>query len=102
MPGHQYRVRVEEVDADGQILSEPKAFEFSAAIHDDLQQILGRLQGRFALNADETACMVLGLKLLGEVVMKQRKTEPFKALHPHIGSFIQALKSEAMVKLASD
>ena len=78
MRQHHYKVTLEALDGDnpGQSLS------FTGQSHDEIIGLLARIGCREGLTQDETAAMLVGLKLLGEVAMTHRKTPPFDALQP--------------------
>jgi len=54
-----------------------------------------RVGCRESLPRDETAAMLAGPRLLGEVAMSHRKMPPFDALQPALRDFIMVLKDKA-------
>ncbi|WP_409422298.1 DUF3861 domain-containing protein [Pseudaeromonas sp. ZJS20] len=91
MNQHHYRVTLEALDGEnvGQTLS------FEGKSHDEIISLLDRVGCRDGLTQDETAAMLVGLKLLGEVAMTHRKMPPFDALQPALRDFIMVLKGKA-------
>ncbi|MFM2288858.1 MAG: hypothetical protein RL684_2001 [Pseudomonadota bacterium] len=92
MKQHTYRVTVEHLaDAKGTpVTADPLVF--TARNHDDLFSIVARSRGSGRLDADDSAAMVMGLKLLGEIVLEHRDEPPFSELRPALGAFIKELK----------
>ena len=96
MKQHTYRITVEHLaDAKGQPASAPPLV-FGARNHDDLLAIVARARSGSRLGDDDSAAMVLGLKLLGEIVLEHRDESPFSELRPALGVFIKALKEGKM------
>jgi hypothetical protein len=92
MKQHTYRITVEHLaDAKGEPAS-AAPLVFSARNHDDLLAIVARARSGSRLGADDSAAMILGLKLLGEIVLEHRTESPFSELRPALGGFIKALK----------
>jgi len=90
--GHLYRITVEHVeDAKGNAVETPP-LTFEARNHDDLFPIVARMRTRVIFEPDEAAALAIGLKLLGEVMLKHREHELFAPLRPHYTEFIKRLK----------
>lgn len=96
MKQHSYRITVEHLaDAKGAPV-DAAPLVFKARNHDDLLAIVARARTGARLDADDAAAMVLGLKLLGEIVLEHRDEPPFGALRPALGEFIKAIKQGAL------
>ena len=99
MNSYRYRVTVDALtDATGQPLEEPRRLSFAAANHDDLLAIAERVRARdlgleTPLSADETAAMVIGMKLLSEVALVHRKESFFAETREALGRFVRELKA---------
>lgn len=94
--GHQYRITLEPVGSDPSAV--PKAGDplvFMHKNHDDLKLIVERARQTSGLDADAAAAMAVGLKLLAEVMLKQRGNPLFDVLRDPIREFIQSLKSRS-------
>jgi len=92
MKQHTYRVTVEHLaDAKG-VPAVAGPLVFCARNHDDLFAIVARSRASGRLDADDSAAMVVGLKLLGEIMLEHRDEQPFSDLRPALGAFIKALK----------
>ena len=106
MNSYRYRVTVEQVaDGKGQPV-EGKSLVFEAACHDEMLGIVDRVrERRVVANANAAAAMAVGLKLLGEVAIAERKDPMFAEVHAALGNFIRALKArtaaDATVEVAS-
>ena len=93
MKQHTYRITVEHLaDAGGEPVSR-EALVFAARNHDDLYSIVEKSRRRGLLNADDSAAMVIGLKLLGEIALEHRDEPPFDQLRAPLGAFIKSLKA---------
>ncbi|MBY5921101.1 DUF3861 domain-containing protein [Ferrimonas balearica] len=92
MKGHLYQFTVEhQEDAKGQAVQQAP-LEFQVRNHDDLFHIIERLEGKLGLDQQDTVAFAVGLKLFGEVMMKNRNVELFKAFKPHFTEFMKQLK----------
>ncbi|MDO9419865.1 MAG: DUF3861 domain-containing protein [Herminiimonas sp.] len=92
MSAHNYRVTLEYLGGKhaGSELHAPVQFEVGN--HDDLFNIIERVQGAQLTDADTAAAMALGMKLFGEVMLKHRKDPLFEQLQPAFREFIGAFK----------
>jgi Domain of Unknown Function with PDB structure (DUF3861) len=92
MKGHLYRVTVEHLeDPKGNaVVADPLSFQ--ARNHDDLLPIVARMRARGMFEPDEAAALAIGLKLFGEVMLRNREHELFAPLQPHFAEFIKRLK----------
>lgn len=94
--GHQYRITLEPLVSDrsaGPEAGDPLVFMHEN--HDDLELIVGRARQTSGLDADAAAAMAVGLKLLAEVMLKQRGNPLFDVLRDPVREFIQSLKSRS-------
>ena len=93
---HHYRLRLEHLApaAPEQPTHEPLTVEFDN--HDDIFQIIDRLEGRqiFATPGQATE-FAIGLKLFGEVMLKNREHPLFAELRPAFSEFMKRLKGGA-------
>ena len=93
MKEHLYRVRLEQLDgASPETASRQLQLDFSN--HDDIFGIIDREgPGRFgSLSAHDAALFIVGLKLLGKVLMENRKNELFSAFSTHFVDFMKKVK----------
>jgi hypothetical protein len=93
---HHYHLRLEHLAsaAPDQPTHPPVELDFDN--HDDIFQIIERLEGRqlFATPGQATE-FAIGLKLFGEVMLKNREHPLFAELRPAFGEFMKRLKSGA-------
>lgn len=98
MPRQEYRITVEHlgtdhISPDNAPQAGGASLQFTAFSHDEIIGLLERVGQRAPLQGDETAAMLTGLKLLGEVVMTHRQYAPFRDLQGALKDFIMVLKS---------
>lgn len=86
---HQYKVRVEAVDA----AATEAPIEFTFASHDDLKVILERMQQKPVVAGEEGTAFAVGLKIFSGVLLAHRSEELFRELAEHFGVFMRKLKS---------
>ena len=87
----RYRITVEAISP----ASEGDTLQFEADNHDDIIAIARRMNGRFDLDEDTSKSFAIGLKLLGEVVLKNRTREPFSAIRPAMAEFMKSVKGNS-------
>ncbi|TCI01723.1 DUF3861 family protein [Corallincola luteus] len=92
MKGHLYRFTIEHIeDKQGNSLAlSPLTFE--ARNHDDILNIVEVMKGKMALDETDATAFAVGLKLFGEVMLKNSKNELFKQFRPHLNHFMKELK----------
>ena len=91
---HRFRVTVEPLDAAD---AHPEPLQFEVENHDDVVAIAHRMEGRFDLDQANSRAFAIGLKLFGEVVLKNRTREPFSQIRPAMAEFMKAVKRPATV-----
>ncbi|MGL5385439.1 MAG: DUF3861 domain-containing protein [Serratia sp. (in: enterobacteria)] len=94
MPGHRFRITVEALtDRKGEPVDKPELV-FEVENHDDILEIVERIQGREDLNFGEqnSAAFAVGLKLFSEVMMEHRKHPLFAPLRDSFKAFMIGLK----------
>lgn len=95
MKNHHYRITVEHLSTpDGQAVDVPGTLQFECGAHDDILALVQRSRQRSDFDADTAAAFTVGLKLLGEVILKNRKHPLFEELGPQFGQFMKRLKSQ--------
>ncbi|WP_319523876.1 DUF3861 domain-containing protein [uncultured Desulfosarcina sp.] len=95
MAQHKYRITVESMTvADNGDSTNAKNFQFEVENHDDILQVVERLQGRGDFDPGTAAAFGLGLKLFGEVMLKNKDNSLFSSLQPHFGQFMRTLKKD--------
>ena len=95
MKNHHYRITVEHLSTpDGQAVDVPGTLQFECGAHDNILALVQRSRQRGDFDADTAAAFTVGLKLLGEVILKNRKHQLFEELGPQFGQFMKRLKSQ--------
>jgi hypothetical protein len=87
------RITVEPTAAPREDAVLPPPLSFEAANHDDIVAIVQRVRANAGLEPDDAASVAIGLKLLGEVVLKQKDNALFDPLRPAIREFVGRLKA---------
>jgi len=75
--GHQYRITVEEVNPTNQ----------------DMLHIVENVKNHSGLEDDDAVRAGVAIRLLGPVLMKNRKDSLFVDFFPHFKTFMQKIKS---------
>jgi hypothetical protein len=93
MKGHLYRITVEHLEDNkgNPVARAPMVFE--TRNHDDLFNIVERVQAKELFDPEEARSFAIGLKLFREVMLHNRGNEVFTELDPHMSEFMKALKS---------
>ena len=92
MKGHLYKIQIEKIeDFKGQAVMEPPLV-FTTRNHDDLMSIVEKMKSRPELSAEDATDLAIGLKLFGEVMLRNRELPLFADMQPALGSFIKKLK----------
>ena len=92
MKGHLYRLTLEHLeDPKGNPVDKPP-MQFEVKNHDDLYDIVEKVQNKGLFDADEATALAIGLKLFREVMLHHRDNAVFKELDPHFSEFMKAFK----------
>ena len=83
--GHHFRITVMAADT-------PAALSFDHVNHDDIIAIAGRVCAGSGLDPDITAATAIGLKLLGEAMLRSTRDPLFDPLRGPLRDFTLALK----------
>lgn len=91
---HAYAIEVTDItpSADG---SAGRSYDFTFTNHDDLNEIVARVQRRGLFDQNESKAFVTGLKLLGGVMLNHRGEPLFAEFGPAFKAFMTKLKSGA-------
>lgn len=92
---HKYRITVTALVDEVPVAKAPAPLVFTHENHDDLAVIVDRVRRSSGLDADTAAATAIGLKLLGEIVLKHRDNVLFDPLRTPLREFIRSLKSMA-------
>jgi hypothetical protein len=92
--GYTYEVSLNLVRGrDGRPPQEPAVLSFQHVNHDDVLAIVERMRGNSGLAPDAAAAVAVGLKLLGEVMIREKNNALFDPLRGAMREFIGKLKS---------
>jgi len=80
------------LNKEGQDISGDEHIIFDFECHDDLKEILNRVGVIEGLSQQQTQSFAIGLKMLGEVMLENRKHPLFAEFSPHFGLFMKTLK----------
>ncbi|QGZ96123.1 hypothetical protein DSM104635_02981 [Terricaulis silvestris] len=91
--GYTYQVSLQLLRArDGERPEEPATLTFEHVNHDDLFAIVERMRGSTGLAPDAAAEAAIGLKLLSEVMIREKHNPLFDPLRNGVREFIVKLK----------
>lgn len=94
--GYVYEVSVRLLrDRDGQAPREERLLRFEHANHDDLFDIVARTRQHAGLDREAAAATAIGLKLLAETMLREKRNPLFDPLRQGVRAFIGALKARA-------
>jgi hypothetical protein len=89
---HQFRITVEQIaDNHGNPGIHPP-LTFMAGNHDNILDIVSRIQARGQFSPESAAAFAIGLKLFGEVMLEHRHDPLFDDFQPHFKEFMKTLK----------
>ncbi|ENP8454968.1 DUF3861 domain-containing protein [Photobacterium damselae] len=89
--GHQYRITVEEVSPANQEVLNQLTFELND--REDMLHIVENVKNHSGLEDDDSVRAGVAIRLLGPVLMKNRKDSLFVDFFPHFKTFMQKIKS---------
>jgi hypothetical protein len=90
---YSYRITVTPTGAPDEGASLRPPFSFDATNHDDIIAIVERARANTGLGPDDAASVAVGLKLLGEVMLREKENPLFDPLRGGIRDFIGNLKA---------
>jgi hypothetical protein len=91
--GHTYRVTVTEITGTGDRVEPLSEVVSTHRNHDDLARIVMLVRESSGLDADSSAALAVGLKLLGHTVLEHKVNPLFDVLRTPLREFITALKA---------
>jgi hypothetical protein len=95
MIGYRYRITVEPVEGPKGERIEQHPLVFEAVNHDEILGLVERRRERGEFDRDETASLIVGLKLFSEVMLQNKHNPLFSPLLPHFREFMKRLKGSA-------
>ena len=92
---HRYRITVEHLSDPKGNASAHEPLVFEAGNHDDILAIVKMVRERKLFEDDEiTASFIVGQKLFGEVMLKDRKNPLFTEFWPNFLAFVKKMKAQ--------
>ena len=88
MEKYNFRITVERLSNDESALSTDSSLVFRTESHDNIIELASKL----GCSDDKSKALLLGVKLLGEVLLADKSNPLYKDFLPHFGSFMRRLK----------
>jgi len=95
MKGHLYKFTVECLEDSKGNTADSNPLIFETRNHDDIFKIVERMQGKMDLDEADSTAFAVGLKLFGEVMLKNKDNELFRQFMPHFKDFMKGLKKSS-------
>ncbi|TCP91289.1 uncharacterized protein DUF3861 [Cricetibacter osteomyelitidis] len=95
MKQHQYRITVEHLTDEQGNAVQAAPLQFNAPNHDNIFQIIEKIQQRDGFTPEMAQRFAVGLKLMGEVMLENRKQPLFEQLRPHFLEMMKIIKGKA-------
>lgn len=93
--GYTYEISLKLVRTrDGSVPTDPASLTFEHVSHDDILGIVERVRHDSGLDWDASAAVAVGTKLLGEVMIREKKNPLFDPLRAGLHEFIASLKQK--------
>ncbi|MDL2267783.1 DUF3861 domain-containing protein [Desulfovibrio sp. OttesenSCG-928-G15] len=91
---HQYRITVEALSetAASTAAEAPQVLSFEVENHDDIFKVIKKIESRGDFKEVDAVAFGVGLKLFGEVMLKNRSLPLFSGFAPHFMDFMKELK----------
>ena len=94
MKQNHYRITVQPIPGPGEVPVAGEPLVFETANHDDILAIVERFRARGDFKDDQATALAVGLKLFGEVMLKNRSNPLFEELAPAFGEFMKRVKGK--------
>lgn len=95
MKSHKYNISVAHIeDKNGNPVT-GKSISFLTSNHDEIIELVQKIQGSGLFENDDAASFAVGIKLFWEVMLKNKESELFSEFRPHFGEFMKKLKSSS-------
>ena len=89
---HQFRITVEQIADNHGNPGTRAPLTFVAGNHDNILDIVDKIQARGQFSPESAAAFAIGLKLFGEVMLEHRQDPLFAEFQPHFRDFMKVLK----------
>ncbi|MCA2016831.1 DUF3861 domain-containing protein [Vibrio tritonius] len=95
MKKYLYRVDITPVtDKEGNEPTNPQSIAFDFPCHDELHGLLAKVGVIEDLTEQESLNLLMGIKMMGEVMLEHRNHTLFKDLNRPFGEFMRAFKQQ--------
>lgn len=92
---HEYEITFKHLKNNKGEILDNKVVDFVFVNHDDIDVILEKLGEKNLFNdAEQTKQFVIGLKLFGDIMMRNKDMELFSEIQPAFISFMKKLKGK--------
>lgn len=92
---HEYEITFKHLKNNKGEILENTAIELIFKNHDDIDVILEKLEEKNLFNdSNQTKQFVIGLKLFGDIMMRNKDMELFSEIQPAFISFMKKLKGK--------
>lgn len=98
--GNCYKITIEEVTSQAEQSTKTVEFEFQD--REDLFQLIENLKKGSGLEASAATQLAVALRLLGPMMMQQRKHPLFVDFMPHFKTFMLQLKAKVKSTISSE
>ena len=89
---HLYAVEVAELAQNDEQSAPGNRLQFEFLSHDDLLEIVARVQQKQIFSEEQAKTFCLGIKLFSGVMLEHRNHPLFAEFSPHFGEFMKKLK----------
>lgn len=93
MSAHNYRITLEYTGGKKEGPDAPAPLSFNAGNHDDIFEIIARVQASNRFDPDTAAALALGMKLFSEVMLAHRDDPLFASIAPAYRDYISQFKA---------
>ena len=93
MRQHSYRITLEHLSTAKGEAPTHEPIQFETGNHDDLFNIIEKIRAKALFDADTSASLALGLKLLSEVMLENKNHPLFSELKEPLVAFIGKIKT---------
>lgn len=91
MKGNLYKFTIEHLDSKSNTINS-NPLTFKVRNHEDIFKIVEKMKQKKNFDEEDATSLVVGLKLFGSIILKNRDNAPFKQLFPHFKEFMKELK----------
>ena len=93
MKSNLYKITIEYLEDKKGNKMEVRPLVFETKSHDEIFDILEKMKNKKQLEEEDLQELVVGLKLFGKVLLKNKDKKPFNNLLPHFKTFMKELKT---------